>query len=76
MLHLRKRMLTLARFPSEMKSYSIEQMMDAADKTERSKYNFERHRPKSGFGVSVNKVRFAAKNRKWYISEKGKLTKK
>ena len=37
-LMLRKRMLTLAGYPSEMDGFSVEQLLDAADKAEEARY--------------------------------------
>ena len=76
-LKLRNRMLTLAGYPTKLDGYSVVQLMDAADKTERSKYQFGRKsEPRKEFGETINDVRASAENGAWYISEDGRLVKK
>ena len=72
-LKLRKRMLTLAGYPSEVQGYSIVQLLDAAERAEQTKYNLSRHKPTKQFGEMVDNARVTTRDWGWYISKDGKL---
>ena len=73
MLQVRKRLLTLAGYPSVMDGFSVVQLLDAAERAEQDKYNLERHEPTKHNGDFVLNIKSSSRSYRWYMSEDGKL---
>ena len=72
-LRLRKRILTLAGYPSVMTNFSVVQLLAAAERTEQAKYNLRGHEPTKHHGEFLLNVKSSSKSYRWYISKDSKL---